>query len=903
MTDAPQRLTIALADRYRVERELGQGGMATVYLAQDLKHDRLVALKVLKPELAAVLGAERFVVEIKTTAALQHPHILPLFDSGTADSFLYYVMPYVEGETLRDKLNRETQLGIDEAVKITTDVADALDYAHRHGVIHRDIKPENILLHDGRPMVADFGIALALSAAAGGRMTETGLSLGTPHYMSPEQATAEKEITARSDVYSLASVLYEMLTGSPPHVGSSAQQIIMKIVTEEAQPVTKLRKAVPPNVAAAVSKALEKLPADRFESAHAFMEALNDRGFTTAMAGVVVPGSPSAARWRPLALAAGGLAVVFAVMAFWAWRRPVPPRPVVRYSMGLPPDQAMREGILGVNIALSPNGKRLVYIGPGQGGDQLWVRDRDRLDATPLPGTVGASNPFFSPDGARIGFSTGSNVQLKVVSVNGGPPITLATTGSGSGGGGAWGPDGWIYFDSPSGLSRIRADGGTPEPYIPYDSASGEIGHAWPSALPNGKGLLYRSRRNLDPNDFDIVAFDFKTRERHVLTKGLLARYMEPGYLVFLRSDGAVLAAPFDQDHFKLTGAAVPLLEGVMTKPFGSADLAISPTGTLAYVPGLASSAGGVAELVYVSREGAISALNPPVTINPSANRALSLSPDGTRLALDVVGVASPDIWIKQLPSGPLSRLTFDGLGSFRPSWTRDGQSVLYIMTPDSGAPSVWKKRADGSTAAELVWRVPGRPVVEAMLSGDGQWLIYRVNLPDGNRDIYAVRPGRDTVPIPLLTGSFLEQGAALSPDNRWLAYTSNESGQDEVYVRPFPNTNAGRWQLSTRGGAAARWAHSGRELFFESAGGDLMEVPVTPGATFAPGEPRRLFPLGSGLYGSTIVPFYDLTPDDKRLVTVRLAAVNQAPGAGQLVLVDNWDEELKAKMRGKSGD
>src|SRR5215216_596109 len=268
------RLGAALADRYRIERELGAGGMATVYLAFDIKHDRKVALKVLKPELAAVLGAERFVVEIKTTAALQHPHILPLFDSGTADGFLYYVMPFVEGETLRNKLSRETQLGIDEALRIATQVADALDYAHRHGVIHRDIKPENILLHDGRPMVADFGIALAVSAAAGGRMTETGLSLGTPHYMSPEQATAEKEITARSDVYSLGSVLYEMLTGEPPHMGTSAQQIIMKIITEPAAPVTKLRKSVPPNVAAAVAKSLEKLPADRFENSKSFSDAL-----------------------------------------------------------------------------------------------------------------------------------------------------------------------------------------------------------------------------------------------------------------------------------------------------------------------------------------------------------------------------------------------------------------------------------------------------------------------------------------------------------------------------------------------------------------------------------------------------------------------------------------------------
>src|SRR5678809_1103912 len=226
------RLNTALAGRYRIVRHLGEGGMASVYLADDVKHDRKVAVKLLKPELAAVLGAERFVQEIKTTAALQHPHILPLFDSGTADEFLFYVMPYVEGETLRDKLNRETQLSVGEAVRITREVADALDYAHRHGVIHRDIKPENILLHDRRPMVADFGIALAVSAAAGGRMTETGLSLGTPHYMSPEQATAEKDISGRSDIYSLASVLYEMLAGQPPHLGGSAQQIIMKIIAD-----------------------------------------------------------------------------------------------------------------------------------------------------------------------------------------------------------------------------------------------------------------------------------------------------------------------------------------------------------------------------------------------------------------------------------------------------------------------------------------------------------------------------------------------------------------------------------------------------------------------------------------------------------------------------------------------
>ncbi len=341
----------------------------------------------------------------------------------------------------------------------------------------------------------------------------------------------------------------------------------------------------------------------------------------------------------------------------------------------------------------------------------------------------------------------------------------------------------------------------------------------------------------------------------------------------------------------------MPLFEGVMTKPFGSADFAISPTGTLAYVPGLNSGGGGVMELVLVSREGAVSPLNPPVTFNPSANLALSLSPDGSRLAIDIVGAASPDIWVKQLPSGPLSRLTFEGRGAYRPRWTPDGRSVLYITIPDSGLPAVWKRRADGSSPAELVWRVPNRAIAEASLSGDGQWLIYRINGDSGNRDIYAVRPGRDTAPIPLLTGRFNEQGPTLSPNGRWLAYTSDESGRDEIFVRPFPNTSGGRWQVSTQGGSAARWAHSGRELFYESPAGGLMVVPVAQGPTFAPAESRPLFPLGSGLVPSAIVPYYDLTPDDRRFAMVRLAAVNQAPGAGQVVVVDNWFEELKRKM------
>ena len=290
MTENTAQLRTALADRYRIERHLGAGGMATVYLAHDLRHDRPVAVKVLRPELAAVIGADRFLAEIKTTANLQHPHILPLHDSGETDGFLFYVMPYVEGESLRERLTREKQLPVEEAVRIATEVADALDYAHRHGVIHRDIKPENVLLHDGRALVADFGIALAVSTAGGGtRMTETGMSLGTPHYMSPEQAMGEREITAKSDVYALACVLYEMLVGEPPFTGPTAQAIVARVMTEDPRSLTLQRRSVPPHLEAAVNKALEKVPADRFNPVAQFVEAIAPR-----LSVAEVPGAPTA---------------------------------------------------------------------------------------------------------------------------------------------------------------------------------------------------------------------------------------------------------------------------------------------------------------------------------------------------------------------------------------------------------------------------------------------------------------------------------------------------------------------------------------------------------------------------------------------------------------------------------
>jgi tRNA A-37 threonylcarbamoyl transferase component Bud32 len=415
MTTTPlDPLRAALADRYRIERELGQGGMATVYLAHDLRHERKVAIKVLRPDLAAVIGAERFVREIRTIAALQHPHILGLIDSGEVQGTAYYVMPFVEGESLRDRLHREKQLPVADAVRIATEVASALDYAHRHGVIHRDIKPENILLHDGQALVADFGIALALTSAGGTRMTETGMSLGTPHYMSPEQAMGEREITARSDVYALGAVLYEMLSGEPPFTGPTAQAIVAKVMTDEPRPLTIHRKTVPPHVEAAVLTALAKLPADRFDTAKQFAEALATPGPVRTVA---LPAAARPKRLAPwlMAAATGALGVLAGyAVAHSAGGPRIEPRPTY-----------VGERVGGPRIALtpqvSPDGKTMAFAAMEGSQTQVAVLNPESGDWKTLTHDTSrgiAQSLAWAPDGNRIYYERFSEVPRGVYSIS-----------------------------------------------------------------------------------------------------------------------------------------------------------------------------------------------------------------------------------------------------------------------------------------------------------------------------------------------------------------------------------------------------------------------------------------------------------------------------------------------------
>ncbi|MGH7536075.1 MAG: protein kinase domain-containing protein, partial [Gemmatimonadales bacterium] len=581
---AAARLSTALSDRYGIERELGQGGMATVYLAEDLKHHRQVAVKVLRPELAAVIGADRFLSEITTTANLQHPHILPLFDSGEADGFLFYVMPYVDGETVRDRISREKQLPIADAVRIAREVASALDYAHRRNVIHRDIKPENILLHDGRALVADFGIALAASKAGGTRMTETGMSLGTPHYMSPEQAMGEREITARSDVYALGCVLYEMLLGEPPFTGPTAQSIVAKVMTEKPAPLTARRERVPPEVEAAVLTALEKLPADRFASAAEFAEALISPTYTRPMTG---PGTVTS----PAAL------VACAALALWALGRSgvAAVTPVRHWNIVLPdstPLDFFAPSLYGEGqpaLAIAREGDRIAYVARHNGTATLHFRRLDEAVSHPFAGTEGASQPFFSPDGEWVGFFAGG--ELKKVAVTGGRPLTIARSGAPRGA--VWTTSGRILFadgDSRAIFSVPAAGGNLSE----LEGLRGRL--YWPSLLPGEQWLVgssdhrhlvlwsLKDGRGLALGVSGPVPLESSDTASQVM--GSYPRYAGSGHLMYLVGN-TLMALPFDPDRLRVLGPPAPVVQEVRRESWdagGQYDIAAD--GTLLYARG-----------------------------------------------------------------------------------------------------------------------------------------------------------------------------------------------------------------------------------------------------------------------------------------------------------------------------
>jgi serine/threonine-protein kinase len=878
----PDRLAAALTDRYRIERELGAGGMATVYLAEDLKHDRRVAIKVLRPELAAVIGAERFLSEIKTTANLQHPHILALHDSGAVDGLLYYVMPFVEGESLRDRLAREKQLPIADALRIAAEVASALDYAHRHSVIHRDIKPENILLHDGRALVADFGIALAASRAdSGSRMTETGMSLGTPHYMSPEQAMGERDITARSDVYALGAVTYEMLTGEPPFTGPTAQSIVARVMTETPRHPRIGRPTIPPHVEFAVLTALEKLPADRFPTAAAFAEALERPGAMPPAAKPAV--GRRGRRWAmPAAVAA---AMVAGAAAGWALRSPgqtAPDSEQFRILRGVTADGG---------IAVSPDGRTIVAsVSQGDSGLGLLVQRLDELDPRPLPGTEGATEPSFAPDGREIVYSTETAIRRQALA--GGAPVTVF----GGGAGGflfEWGDDGFFYFtDARGSISRILVAGGTPEQLALPDSSVGGGFYGWMDYLPSGKGVIatlitpsYGANR--------VVVLDLATREIKDLAQGSMGRYDGRGRLLYASADGTLLAAPFDERALSVTGPATAVARGVWQPGFGRAAYDVAG-GTLVYqtAPGLAPGTSGLA-LVVVHRNG----VRRELPFGRGSFNAVAVSPDGRRVAVETVEGLADGGTISTFEFGDsvLTRLTFEGLNSY-PAWSADGRRVAFAREVN-GERDFWWQPADGTGRAELVLSQP-RAQFELDFSRDGRWLAYR----DGNGSttdalaLWVAPADGSAEPRRFLdSAEVTARSPAISPDGRWLAYAARPAvGGIEVFVRPFPDPGSGAvWQVSTDGGQEPVWSHSGRELFYHGAT-HLMAAELGSGPSFSVRARRQLFNRADFL-ANAFHPRYAVLPGDTSFVMIQSRF-----GAGDLetVVVTNWDAGIAAADR-----
>ncbi len=890
MPDALDRLKSALADRYTIEHELGAGGMATVYLSHDVRHERKVAVKVLKPELAAILGGERFLAEIKTTANLQHPHILPLHDSGEAAGLVFYVMPYVEGESLRDRLTREHQLPVDDAVRIACEVASALDYAHRHGVVHRDIKPENIMLHDGSALVADFGIALAVSRSDGGtRMTETGMSLGTPHYMAPEQAMGERELTARSDVYALGCVLYEMLVGEPPFTGPTAQAVIARVMTEEPRSLVIQRKSIPPHVEAAVVRALEKLPADRFSSAAQFAEALQRPGAATVVQQsaqrLAAGGSAQQRRW--LALAPWGVALIAASIAVWGWLGRGPTSKITWQYVSVGDSTAI--STLAPSLALSPDGRSLVFKEDRQNG-RLWLKRWDQLDPVPIPGTERASAPVFSPDGEWVAFT--ADGRLKKVRLGGGASVTLADSVAGANYNIAWLEDGSLIYAAArqDELLRVPAAGG-PSTTVLRDSTLRGFGLLGLNPLPRSRGLLFQAC-NSGCVTMRTFVLDLKTGATKLLLEEVShAWYLPTGQLFYVRRDGAALAAPFDLNRLEITGAAVPVLEGVVAVG-ATAFLTVSPTGTMVYLRGAAQS--DEREVMRVNRDGAVA---PVDTGWVGAFNSFSLSPDGRRLAVgEGLSTGALGIWIKQLDRGPFTRLSFGGQDR-RPAWSPDGQMVAFVRD-SGGGESIFARAADGSGSDLFLARID-RQIQEVTWSGDGHWLVVRTdNGTPGAGDLVGVRTTGDTVPVPLVASPFTELHPAVSSDSRWLAYTSNESGQNEVYVRAFPATTGGRWQVSNGGGIEPLWSADGQELFYLSGTSQLVAARIRTTPTFEVLSRQPLFDVGGPFIIDAFHQSYQVTRDGRHFLFLRLRTSAGGASAPRAVLVENWFSDLRARMK-----
>ncbi len=912
---------------YEIVAQIGVGGMGEVYQATDTNLGRQVAIKVL-PDTVAQDGERlaRFDREARTLAALNHPNIAQIHGLEKSGGTLALVMELVEGPTLADRI-AQGAMPLDEALPIARQIADALEAAHEQGIIHRDLKPANIKVRpDGAVKVLDFGLAKAMEPAGGSSpsmsmsptittpaMTQAGMILGTAAYMSPEQAKG-RTVDKRSDIWAFGCVLYEMLTGTRPFEGEDVSDTLAFVLTKQPE-WSALPPETPPALRALLRRCLEKDRRQRTTDVSAVQFVLAEYATLTAtVSDARVAPAPVPRRRVTLVGAAAVLAgAVVATTVTWFVTRPDAPLPPRVSRLSLAPSAEAALSISGYDrdLAITPDGSRVVYV--GNRGAQLFVRPLDALEAMPVF-TGAPHGPFVSPDGQWIGFVDAA-AGLKKVAVTGGPAVTIATM-SGTSRGASWGADDTIVFATgggTTGLQRVAAAGGPTTVLTRLDRAQGEAAHVYPEFLPGGRAVLFTITATAGGLDASQIAvLDLQTGMRKILVRGGSHAHYVPGgsgspgragvddglarrslggvgHLVYAAA-GTLRAVAFDLATLEARGTAVPVLPDVVTGTYGSVDAVVGNDGTLAYMSGTVQAA--VRTLVWIDRRGR----EEPIKAPARAYVYPRLSPDGTRVAAEVRD-EEWDIWIANLASTTLTRFSFGPTPDRLPTWTPDGRRIVWTSQRE-GVPRVYWQSADGSGSVEQFLQSPNAQYPSA-ISPDGTRLVLRQDA--ASRDLMVVTMDKERRAQPLVQTPASETSAEISPDGRWIAYGSDESGMDEIYVRPFPDVNAGRWQVSSGGGTKPLWARNGRELFYlvpSGTGSAIMSAPIERGTSFAAGTPAKVLEgpyfYGTAVAGDVAFRTYDVSPDGQRFLMIKLPESADQAATANLIVVQHFDEELR---------
>jgi eukaryotic-like serine/threonine-protein kinase len=887
---------------YEVLGPLGSGGMGEVYRARDSRLGREVALKVLPAGSSDPDRLKRFEQESRAASALNHPNLVAVFDTGVHEGGPYIVFERLQGETLRVRLG-PGPLPARKAVECAVQIADGLAAAHQAGIVHRDLKPENVFVtDDGRIKILDFGLAklrpsrresgLINDGATASEITDAGTVLGTVGYMSPEQVEG-KPTDHRSDIFSLGSVFYEMLSGRRAFRGDSNVETMRAILKEDPPALGAVGENVPLGLDRIVRRCLEKRPEERFQSARDIAFALE------ALSAASSPERPVFATGRPLlawaAAALAGLALVVVGVGWKAWTgtrdSPTTPHPTMRLNINLPAAAGFTSWVdfspLGA-LALSPDGRHIVYLSESGGRRQLFLRELDRLEPTPIAGTEGAYNPFFSPDGEWLGFA--ADGKLKKVPLRGGVPTILCDAPNVRGA--SWGPGGTILFGVlTGGLLRITAGGGTPQVVTTLDASRGEVRHAWPQILPNGKAALFsiRTARNFRIDEARIAVVSLETGKwTDVLRGGLYPRYVSSGQLLYWRPS-SLFAVPFALDRLATEGEPVPVLEGVAGHDgVGVAWAEVGSGGSLVYLAGEKDPVVN-GTLVWVDRHGKAE----PVTHEQKPYGELALSPDGRRLAVTIDEPPDTrDLWVLDLRSETWTRLT-SGEATNRPIWSPQGDQIVFA-SDRNGYFSPFRVRADGTGGMEAVIQCKVSPCWPNSLSPDGKTLAYETLTPETKWDVWALPLDGERSARLLVSTRASEWGSRVSPDGRWIAYLSDETDHYDIFVRSFPKGDQ-RWQIARDADDVwPVWSASSREIFYLSgeqvSGGDrMMAVSVGNAPSFTAGAPKALF---AWRFGES----FAVSPDAQRFLTIERPAKPPAPP--QLVVIPDFLDELNARLR-----